>query len=195
MEFRSFFSKVARLTNIPLDLIVCGESHTYEDGTEYTIPAGTMELLLAGGAAACMPQPGFKINNVLIDPEIISNFGYDEQTQKFIIAHEVGHLIGRKNDEIARQGGKLMGMRTEIEEAIVEAEADIIAGHYLGISLDETLQIRLKLMSYVYPVLEAKHPEIYKESQIAKEIVGKALDLQCQYIVKMWGEYEDIKAA
>ena len=195
MEFRSFFSKVVALTNLPLDIIVCGESHTYEDGTIYTIPAGTTELLLAGGAAACMPQPGFKINNVLIDPEIINDFGYDEQTQKFIIAHEVGHLIGRKNDEIARQGGKLMGMRTEIEEAIVEAEADIIAGHYLGLTLDETLKIRLKLMSYVYPVLEAKHPEIYKESQIAKEIVEKALDLQCQYIVKMWGEYEDIKAA
>lgn len=195
MEFKSFFTKVASLTNIPLDIIVCGESHTYEDGTVYTIPAGSTELLLAGGAAACMPQPGFKINNVLIDPEIIAEFGYDEQTQKFIIAHELGHLVGPLNDEIARQGGKLMGMRTEIEEAIVEAEADIIAGHYLGLTLDETLQIRLKLMSYVYPVLEDKHPEIYKQSQIAKEIVEKALDLQCQYIVKMWGEYEDIKAA
>lgn len=195
MEFKSFFKKVAALTNIPLDIIVCGESHTYEDGTVYTIPAGSMELLLAGGAAACMPQPGYKINNVLIDPELIKDFGYDEQTQKFIIAHEVGHLIGRKNDEIARQGGKLMGMRTEKEEAIVEAEADIIAGRSLGISLDETLKIRLKLMSYVYPVLEAKHPEIYKESQIAREVMDRALDLQCQYIVKMWNEYEDIKAA
>lgn len=195
MEFRSFFSKVARLTNIPLDLIVCGESHTYEDGTVYTIPTGTTELLLAGGAAACMPQPGFKINNVLIDPELMGEFGYDEQIQKFIVAHEVGHLIGRKNDEIARQSGKLMGMRTEIEEAIVEAEADIIAGHYLGLTLDETLQIRLKLMSYVYPVLEAKHPEIYKESQIAKEIVDRALSLQCEHILTMWNEYEDIKAA
>lgn len=195
MEFRSFFSKVARLTNIPLDLIVCGESHTYEDGTVYTIPTGTMELLLAGGAAACMPQPGYKVNNVLIDPELMAEFGYDELIQKFIIAHELGHLVGRKNDEIARQGGKLMGMRTETEEAIVEAEADIIAGHYLGLTLDETLQIRLKLMSYVYPVLEAKHPEIYKESQIAKEIVDRALSLQCEHIVKMWGEYEDIKAA
>lgn len=195
MEFKSFFSKVAALTNLPLDIIVCGESHTYEDGTVYTIPAGTTELLLAGGAAACMPQPGYKVKNVLIDPEIINDFGYDEQTQKFIIAHEIGHLIGRKNDEIARQGGKLMGMRTEIEEAIVEAEADIIAGRSLGISLDETLKIRLKLMSYVYPVLEAKHPEIYKESQIAREVMDKALDLQCQYIVKMWNEYEDIKAA
>lgn len=195
MEFKSFFTKVAALTNLPLDIIVCGESHTYEDGTVYTIPAGTTELLLAGGAAACMPQPGYKVNNVLIDPELMAEFGYDEQIQKFIIAHEVGHLVGRKNDEIARQGGKLMGMRTEIEEAIVEAEADIIAGHYLGISLDETLKIRLKLMSYVYPILEAKHPEIYKQSQIAKEIVEKALHLQCEYIVKMWGEYEDIKAA
>lgn len=195
MEFKSFFSKVAALTSIPLDIIVCGESHTYEDGTVYTIPAGTMELLLAGGAAACMPQPGYKINNVLIDPELMAEFGYDEQIQKFIIAHEVGHLVGRKNDEIARQGGKLMGMRTEVEEAIVEAEADIIAGHILGLSLDETLKLRLSLMSYVYPVLEAKHPEIYKESQIAKEIVDKALDLQCQHIVKMWNDYEDIKAA
>ena len=114
MEFKSFFSKVAALTNLPLDIIVCGESHTYEDGTVYTIPAGTTELLLAGGAAACMPQPGYKVNNVLIDPELMAEFGYDEQIQKFIIAHEVGHLIGRKNDEIARQGGKLMGMRTEI---------------------------------------------------------------------------------
>ena len=195
MEFRSFFNKIAALTNLPLDIILCGESHTYEDGTEYTIPAGTMELLLAGGAAACMPQPGYKINNVLIDPELIKDFGYDEQTQKFIIAHEVGHLIGRKNDEIARQGGKLMGMRTEIEEAIVEAEADIIAGRSLGITLDETLKIRLKLMSYVYPILEAKHPEVYTPSQIAKEIVEKALNLQCEYIVKMWNEYEDIRAA
>ena len=195
MEFRSFFTKVAALTNLPLDIIVCGESHTYEDGTVYTIPAGTTELLLAGGAAACMPQPGYKVNNVLIDPELMAEFGYDEQIQKFIIAHEVGHLIGRKNDEIARQGGKLMGMRTEIEEAIVEAEADIIAGHYLGISLDETLKIRLKLMSYVYPILEAKHPEIYKQSQIAKDIVEKALNLQCEYIVKMWNEYGDIRAA
>ena len=195
MEFRSFCTKVAALTNLPLDIIVCGESHTYEDGTVYTIPAGTTELLLAGGAAACMPQPGYKVNNVLIDPELMAEFGYDEQIQKFIIAHEVGHLIGRKNDEIARQGGKLMGMRTEIEEAIVEAEADIIAGHYLGISLDETLKIRLKLMSYVYPILEAKHPEIYKQSQIAKDIVEKALNLQCEYIVKMWNEYGDIRAA
>lgn len=195
MEFRSFFSKVARLTNIPLDLIVCGESHTYEDGTVYTIPTGTMELLLAGGAAACMPQPGYKINNVLIDPEIMGEFGYDEQIQKFIIAHEVGHLVGRKNDEIARQSGKLMGMRTEIEEAIVEAEADIIAGRSLGLTLDETLKTRLSLMGYVYPVLEAKHPEIYKQSQIARETMDKALNLQCEYIVKMWNEYEDIKAA
>lgn len=195
MEFKSFFTKVAALTNLPLDLIVCGESHTYEDGTVYTIPAGSMELLLAGGAAACVPQPGFKINNVLIDPEIIAEFGYDEQTQKFIIAHELGHLVGRKNDEIARQGGKLMGMRTETEEAIVEAEADIIAGRVLGLSLDETLQTRLSLMGYVYPVLEAKHPEIYKQSQIARETMDKALNLQCEYIVKMWNEYEDIKAA
>lgn len=195
MEFKTFFKKVAALTNLPLDIIVCGESHTYEDGTEYTIPAGSMELLLAGGAAACMPQPGYKINNVLIDPELFNDFGYDEQTQKFIIAHEVGHLIGRRNDEIARQGGKLMGMRTEVEEAIVEAEADIIAGHILGLSLDETLKLRLSLMSYVYPVLEVKHPEIYKESQIAKEIVDRALSLQCEHIVKMWSEYEDIKAA